>query len=740
MTTTVTSHPRATKRRRAGAEEGGYGGGAAYYPAVVMIRPRLPEVVAPPPESCLGQRPRRHRRRSTLAGAVLALLAAVLLSPVDASAHAFLAASLPVDGAHLGLAPGAVVLDFSEPLNRKLSYASVADPEGRSVNARPVAAREIRVDLITNIPGQYLVRWMAVSANDGHTTSGTVTFTVDARGVGAAAAAGGPSPGDFGLAVARWVEDAALLLAVGMLLISWLGRREPRLDWVRPRLRIPLVVACVAGCVVITTEALAATDGTVSGVIGYFSAGLTGVARVARVVLELWAILAVSVRARYLWPAVLAPLVALAASGHAVGNAPQWWGLTIDSVHLVAAGCWAGGIMAMATLRPPDGWRRGGIALLTRFTPWALGTFTITIGFGILQGVGNVGSVAALTGTAYGRVLLVKAGCVLLMIPLSLLAWRLRRPRLRIEGSVALAVVAAAALLASFPVPSRAQAAGDGQPGANAGLPHGTQLTLADHAGEVLVGVTVTPAQPGLNQISLYLLPWDGAAAAGALAVNALVDQSAVRLQGCGDTCRETSVRLVGHESLTVDVAGITGGVAHFQIPSLPTSDAGSLWRTALSRMSTLHSYTMHETLTGGGATTVISNYIAVAPDRVAWTENNGAGTVAIGTNRYDRQQAGAPWVLEAGSVVIPEPRFVWDAFSPYVGERALGTETIDGTPTTIVGFFGSTPGTPVWFRLWIDATGQVRRAEMRAQGHFMDETFHDFNSPLTINPPPIGS
>lgn len=105
----------------------------------------------------------------------------------------------------------------------------------------------------------------------------------------------------------------------------------------------------------------------------------------------------------------------------------------------------------MATLRPPEGWRRGGIVLLRRFTPFALATFATTICFGILEGLTNVGTISALTGTAYGRVLLIKAGCVALMIPLSLVAWRLHRPRLRVEASLAVAVVAAAALLASFP-------------------------------------------------------------------------------------------------------------------------------------------------------------------------------------------------------------------------------------------------------------------------------------------------
>lgn len=41
--------------------------------------------------------------------------------------------------------------------------------------------------------------------------------------------------------------------------------------------------------------------------------------------------------------------------------------------------------------------------------------------------------------------------------------------------------------------------------------------------------------------------------------------------------------------------------------------------------------------------------------------------------------------------------------------------------------------GASIWFRLWIDDEGLVRRAEVRAQGHVMDHTYSEFNSPIEI-------
>ena len=60
----------------------------------------------------------------------------------------------------------------------------------------------------------------------------------------------------------------------------------------------------------------------------------------------------------------------------------------------------------------------------------------------------------------------------------------------------------------------------------------------------------------------------------------------------------------------------------------------------------------------------------------------------------------------------------------------------MNGIDVTVVGFFGGNARTPVWFRLWIDNAGLVRRAEMRAPGHFMDQDFSGFDAPSSIVAP----
>jgi copper transport protein len=514
-------------------------------------------------------------------GAIALLVIALLISaPMRAAAHAELLKSQPVEGARLGLAPSAVVLVFSEPLYPALSEATVSDPSGRTVTDPPISAFEIRVGLLTNLPGVYHVTWEAISATDGHSTRGSFTFSVEtiSSGLGASASSG-HTPLDLVIAIARWIEDAALLLAFGMLFIVWLARRDGQLAWVRPRLFPPILVAFFAGSVVIGGEAIAAAGPSLAGVVTYLAAGPSGASRVARVLAEALACVAVVTRTRVLLPALPVALVALAASSHAAGGAVPWVGVAVDSGHLLAAGVWVGGIMAMATLRPPAGWRASGRELLSRFTPWALAGFASSVALGAIQAITNVGNASALLTTPYGRLLIVKAVGVVAIIPLSVLAWRQRRVHLRVEAVIGMAVVGAAALLASFPVPARSVSVPVGEVSLGAAsLPRGNELTLGGQAGQSLVGLTIDPAAPGLNQVTVYVAGGAGDASQR-VDVTATIDGHDVALHSCGDTCRHTTLQLVGHEAVSVRVAGAQGGTADFRLPTLTRRTEPRCWR-----------------------------------------------------------------------------------------------------------------------------------------------------------------
>jgi copper transport protein len=673
--------------------------------------------------------------------AVLIAVCAALIIPIAASAHAILTASSPPAGAHLGTAPGVVVLEFDQPLNATLSHATVIDPTGHDWNGEVDSAQEIRIPLATNASGVYTVDWTSVSAADGHHISSNFTFDVGVAASTApevaANAVPGPQPSDIAIGLVKWVEALALLLLAGQVLISRLAMRSPPLEWVKPGFRASSI-ALSAGLVVVWAEATVGSGGHSPAEYVAFFDNLSGATLIARLGFETLTFIAVvqSWRTLPLWLA--GALVMLAAGGHAAGADPAWYGVALDAVHLIAAGLWAGGIAALAVLRPPGGWRSSEArGLLARFTPVALAAFAATVVAGGLEAIAQLGSIQALFDTAYGRVLLVKMALVALMLPLSALAWRLKRPHVRIEAALAAGVVAAAALLASFPTPPTAaarHAAEDAASTPTAGLPTAGELTMAGAAGSDLVGLSLSPGTPGPNRATVYVLPITGSAQAQGLAANIAVNGVYQALLSCGSTCRQATIDIKPGDRVWVDVLNSVGGEAKFTIPSLPAPSGTAQLKKLEAAMNALTAYQVSEVLSSG-TVTIHSVYSSDAPDRTTWTINNTSQTIWIGGILYTREAPGQPWHQQA-SPVDTVPSFVWDFFRPLTNAHVIGHEMLGGVPTTKVASFGNSQSTPIWFTFWIDAAGRVRQVAMDAPGHFMIDTYTSYDKPVQIAAP----
>jgi copper transport protein len=677
------------------------------------------------------------------AAATLVAAIAVVVLPVAALAHAGFVSSTPEPGSTLGTAPGQVVLTFSEPPNTRLSRATLLGPDGSAATGRVTADDRMVIDLTTNQTGVYEVSWTTVSVVDGHTLSGSFRFGV---GVSPGAGAEGgttdePTGRDLLVSVGRLVEDVSLVLLLGLLLLGGLARRRPSLEWVRTPILPVFVAALVGGVAVVLGEALvAAPSPSASAILTYLTTGLPGWARFARVILE-----AAGVLVAWRWPRRAAPfavgaLVALAAAGHAAAIQPRAWGVFVEAIHLVSAGLWAGGVMALALQRPPDGWRGAGRTLLDRFTPPALASFAVTAGTGAIRGIQEVGGLAALFGSSYGLVLLAKVVVVLVMVQLSVLAWRRIVFFPRAETAAAVLAIGAATLLSAFPLPPgrQAEAAEGPGPAEVSPIPGGEGLTLGSHAGPVLVGLTFQPGRPGQNEVTIYVLGLDGPEPTAALPVRATVDGAAVPLSQCADTCRKGEVDLRGGEVVAVDVGASVDARATFRLPALPVASGEELLQRTIGAMGALTSFRLQEDLTSGLGTTVHTTYAFTAPNSFeSDVEQEGSTfrTVWIDDTRYTREGDG-PWMVERGAPAVPVPTYIWDSFRPYQDVRILSRAKLDGVRTTEIAFAGGTSDLPVWFRLWVDVSGLVHRAEMRAPGHFMDHRYYDYDAPITIEPP----
>jgi copper transport protein len=680
----------------------------------------------------------QHQHRLVRTIILMAGLVLILFSGPAASAHAYLVDSTPRPGVRLGTAPGAVVLVFSETVDPRLSSVEVTAPDGGRFHGT-ASGRRVETPLTTNAPGVYRVQWKVVDEEDGHTVRGSFRFGVSVTS-GAGSSRGDTVNGEsLLLSVGRTVEYIALLFVAGVLLLRALAWRHPGLDWVpsaRKRVRLGLTFAFIAGLAVVLGEVAAARGSvSVSSLGDYLRSGLSGGARLARLSGEGLAI--ASAGAGLLWLTgglLVVTLVALAASGHAAAVHPAWMGIAVDSGHLITAGMWAGGILALAMLRPPGGWRGPEArSLLHRFSPVAVGAFVATLGFGAIQALQELGSLNAAWDTAYGKTLLAKMAAVLAMVPLSVLAWR-RRLAPRAEAGMAVGVVLAASLLSILPVPAGGTVAAIRDEAA--AFPREGDLTLGGDAGQFLIGLTVRPARPGPNTLTVYLFPVDGKVAGIPVEIDR--GKRGTQMTPCGPTCRRARIVLNGGEELKVVVAGSRGGAAIFSIPRLPVANGVAVLARAQRRMHSLRTYRLSETLSSGLGPAISSRYAFEAPHRMAITTRGSqtTRTVWVGPTRYLQQRTGSRWQVQRGGPPPRVPSFIWDYFRPFVAPTMIGTSQVDGRLSRVISFFGRQGPTPVWFRLWIDAGGLVRKAQMRAQGHFMDHHYFDFDKPITIRPP----
>jgi putative copper export protein len=246
---------------------------------------------------------------------------------------------------------------------------------------------------------------------------------------------------DLLLAALHWVEYLGLLGGLGSIVVRRLAHNRPPILWAQPPMHIALGVAFLGGLAVITVEGLEA-------------GALPGWERLARVAAEGLAFVFCIRGVRFVAPMAVLAAALVSVAGHAMAS-PQAGGVVFaDVMHVLSAGMWAGGILALATLHPPEGWRSPEArALLDRFGGVALIAFAVTALTGVLRASDQLRDVSDLWTTSYGEVLGLKSIGVATMLALSAVAWRRGLPLARAEAAVVVLVVAATAVLAAFPTP-----------------------------------------------------------------------------------------------------------------------------------------------------------------------------------------------------------------------------------------------------------------------------------------------
>ena len=129
------------------------------------------------------------------------------------------------------------------------------------------------------------------------------------------------------------------------------------------------------------------------------------------------------------WLLDAALLVSLALAGHAQASDKSAWLLPVNLSHVLAAGAWPGGLLPLGLLlaraRTNPVLLPAAVTITRRFSRLSVVAVGVLAFSGVLNGVGMVGTFAALWSSGYGRLVLCKAALFAAMIGLGAVNRRL---------------------------------------------------------------------------------------------------------------------------------------------------------------------------------------------------------------------------------------------------------------------------------------------------------------------------
>ena len=381
------------------------------------------------------------------------VVAATLVAPAAASAHANDVDTNPENGAALVRAPTRVVVRFDDVVRTAPGNAAVRNG-GASVLAGRARThgRQLVLPLRKRLPGgDYSVRWSAVS-DDGHIIQGVLAFSVGTGRAPPAPTLRVTNEVGFGTVFSRWIFFAGLLVGSGMALFDLLvwrpiARSDIRTGWIA--LALAAMFVSSHGLVRASHGGVATRFGLTVQIASAIAA--TGAAAAA---------IAVADRSAAPFGIVLAVLLlpVPTVAGHALDPGRWWLEVPVDILHVTAAAVWVGGLFALVVIVPREGVPPEIVDRATRrFSTFALAA-VIAVGLtGAVRALAELSSVSQLWTTSYGRAIVAKTAIFAVLLGLGALSratvregtGRLRNV-LRVELVLAMALVVAVAILTSL--------------------------------------------------------------------------------------------------------------------------------------------------------------------------------------------------------------------------------------------------------------------------------------------------
>jgi copper transport protein len=210
--------------------------------------------------------------------------------------------------------------------------------------------------------------------------------------------------------------------------------------------------------------------------------------------------------------------VAPALAGHASTQDPVWALFPLDVAHVLAMSAWLGGVVLLLVCVPaatralgPSDRSRLLAAVLVRFSTLALAAVAVLAATGTTQAILEVRHLDALTGSAFGRSVLIKSALLLVLVGFGAInrrrvvpamrrlaaaaaspggPGRLLRLTLRSEVALVLVVLGVTGALTGYAPPTSAD--------------EGPQ-SVSKRMGPLDLELTLDPARVGVNEMHIYL-------------------------------------------------------------------------------------------------------------------------------------------------------------------------------------------------------------------------------------------
>ena len=488
----------------------------------------------------------KFKRRNLWLIVIILLYSALTVTP--AFAHALLLRSNPAANAVLAQPPVQVELFFSENVDGTLSDIKVYNTSGSQVDVGDVRVdasdpTRMTVSLHTIGDGVYTVTWKAVSAIDGHQTTGTFPFAVGNTNPGLLPASQTTSSSSLPISalIAKWILLASAALLTGQFAFAtfvWhpalkLSEAEVPASMLFPKSWNKLYWIGLAGICLAFILGVLAQAGEING----NELALPWARETGKVLIDtrlgvLWLVrLALALSAAWLirspfanWKRLagflmgLALLFTVSLTSHAATEQNPVLPVLDDWIHLVGMTFWFGGLVyllsGLRSLKGLEDKTRTQLTstLASRFSNMALASVLLIGLTGLYSAVLRVGSMSALLTSIYGHAMLLKQVLVVLLlgiagINLMFFTPHLKRARLSGAGNstlitrfgkmVLVEIMVAALLLASVSLltylpPARI-------------TPRTLELTGTQTVDDLKIAISIAPGLVGQNTFTLKL-------------------------------------------------------------------------------------------------------------------------------------------------------------------------------------------------------------------------------------------